>query len=55
MVSDKEHRRNMRRIAKAVEDRDVMLRNAGIRVNDQKNVQSSKSKSKLKKLKQRRE
>ena len=46
MVSDEEHRRNLKRLMKAVEDRDVLLRNAGILVNDQKNVQSTKSKRK---------
>jgi hypothetical protein len=36
--------RNMKRIIKVVEDRDILLRNAGMLANDQKNVQSSKSK-----------
>jgi hypothetical protein len=46
MGSDQKHQRNMKQLIKAVEDRDVLLRNAGMRDNDQKNVQASKSKRK---------
>jgi hypothetical protein len=46
MVSDKEHQSNMKQLIKAVEDRNVLLRNAGMLANDKKNVQSAKSKRK---------
>jgi len=46
MVSDKEHQSIMKQLIKAVEDRNVLLRNAGMLANDKKNVQSAKSKRK---------
>jgi hypothetical protein len=50
-MTNKEDRRNIKRIIKTIEDRDVLLRNAGMLFIDQKNVKSSKSKSKRKKWK----
>ncbi|MGD1088774.1 MAG: hypothetical protein ABR955_08635 [Verrucomicrobiota bacterium] len=48
----KKDRRKIEQIIKIVEDRDVLLRKAGMLGNARKNVQSSKTKSKWKKLKQ---
>ena len=50
-MTNKEDQRNIKRIIKTIEDRDVLLRNAGMLVVDQKNVKSSKSKSKREKRK----
>jgi hypothetical protein len=50
-MTKKERQRNLERLIKVVEERDVLLRNAGMLGNDRKNVHSFKSKSKRNKLK----
>jgi hypothetical protein len=46
MVTNKEHQHNIKGIRKSIEDSNVQLRIAGMRVNEPKSVKSSKSKRK---------
>ena len=48
-MTDKENRRNLKRVGKTIHEADLLLRSLGVPVNDPKNVPLPKSKSKRKK------
>lgn len=50
-MTDKENRRDLKRVRKAIEETNVLLRSLGVLLNDPKNTASFKSKSIRKKLK----